>query len=322
MLRKKMFTMSLAFIMLLTMLIPTNVFAKEENVGLYDAEFYDSENVTYIEKIPAELFSNYKDVIEEVDTFIVENYGVDYVISTSKNFRFDEYYLTIKLGVLLDMEDGEQKERIKKFADELDSIYIAPFSDGYFVDEEPMVESDESNDIGNTVPYIDASTYNVSGAVDYAREWTEEGEKLSNPNYKRFPNDCTNFVSQVLYAGGIKQIKGGRKEDSSWYYAWGIFERPSYTWGGAHNLYKHLRNHSENIARVTSTADLQVGDIISFDLNGDDNMFHIGHTVVVTGKNGNRWKDILVTYHSKDREDYSLSNLIDAGYIPYGWHIN
>ncbi|GAJ60454.1 hypothetical protein B23_3699 [Geobacillus thermoleovorans B23] len=37
-------------------------------------------------------------------------------------------------------------------------------------------------------------------AVEYARKWA-----LSyNPEYKKYDNDCTNFVSQILYAAGFK----------------------------------------------------------------------------------------------------------------------
>ncbi|HHX61651.1 MAG TPA: hypothetical protein GX707_13230 [Epulopiscium sp.] len=62
--------------------------------------------------------------------------------------------------------------------------------------------------------------------------------------------------------------------------------------------------------------------IISFDTNSNDNTFHIGHTVVITKKEGNSWDKIYLTYHSTDREDYPASNLINAGYLPYGWTIN
>lgn len=78
-----------------------------------------------------------------------------------------------------------------------------------------------------------------------------------------------------------------------------------------------MRGYSPNIKRVISTADLKVGDIISFDTNPNDDTFHIRHTVVITNKQGNFWNGIYLTYHSIDRKDYPASNLINAGYIPY-----
>ena len=68
--------------------------------------------------------------------------------------------------------------------------------------------------------------------------------------------------------------------------------------------------------------DLKVGDIISFDTDPDDDTFHIGHTAVVTRKDGNSWSDIYLTYHSTDREDIAASVLInDNGYLAYAWSI-
>lgn len=72
---------------------------------------------------------------------------------------------------------------------------------------------------------------------------------------------------------------------------------------------------------MTETADLKVGDIISFDTDSSDNKFHIDYTAIVTAVNGYRWSDILLTYHSTDRVDYPASNLIDAGYAEYAWSI-
>src|SRR4029079_15512066 len=40
--------------------------------------------------------------------------------------------------------------------------------------------------------------YDRLKAVQYARKWA----RGTNPQYGRMANDCTNFVSQVLYEGG------------------------------------------------------------------------------------------------------------------------
>lgn len=77
------------------------------------------------------------------------------------------------------------------------------------------------------------------------------------------------------------------------------------------------------MTKVTSTADLEVGDILQFDTLPDDGTFHIGHTAIITKMEGTTWDKIYVTYHSTDREDYAVSNLVTkAGYIPYAWAIN
>ena len=40
--------------------------------------------------------------------------------------------------------------------------------------------------------------FDREAAAAYARKWATG----TNPNYPRFDNDCTNFVSQVMLAGG------------------------------------------------------------------------------------------------------------------------
>lgn len=91
--------------------------------------------------------------------------------------------------------------------------------------ERPAIESTE--------PYtevqlrLDASRYNADTAVAYAREWTEAGKKLWNPDFHREDSDCTNFASQVLYAGGIPQVSGERKSSDAWFYEYGLIARPN-----------------------------------------------------------------------------------------------
>lgn len=48
--------------------------------------------------------------------------------------------------------------------------------------------------------------------------------------------------------------------------------------------------------RVRSTANLKVGYIISWDIDGGS--FGIGHQTIITKKTGNSWKDIYLTYPS------------------------
>ena len=70
-----------------------------------------------------------------------------------------------------------------------------------------LVWSRPANAIGN---------YNRSAAVAYADQWA-----LSrNSNYPQFGNDCTNFASQLLQAGGYPQTNPGSYftcDPSLWY---------------------------------------------------------------------------------------------------------
>lgn len=54
----------------------------------------------------------------------------------------------------------------------------------------------------NSIMPLAYSNYSPSKAVTYARKYAQS----YNPSYKKFDSDCTNFVSQCLVAGGLKQV--------------------------------------------------------------------------------------------------------------------
>ncbi|MDR1615588.1 MAG: amidase domain-containing protein [Syntrophomonadaceae bacterium] len=49
-----------------------------------------------------------------------------------------------------------------------------------------------------------AAAYNRNNATYYADYYTSVSN--NNPNYYKFSQNCTNFVSQALGAGGLEQI--------------------------------------------------------------------------------------------------------------------
>lgn len=322
---KKLLSLAMATIMVMGMGTtafaaiqePDSILFSEEEIQ----EFYSLENLNYINEMPLQLANRYEETIALADRYLASLYGDTAMLSTDSNFALDKYCQGIKLGLCLDLNDEDLVNALHEFANAASKEFIVSAQNRCYV---PVTEESSEPFYPLIQPRLNASGYNATNAVKYARDWTEEGKTLTNPNFKRYDADCTNFVSQVLYAGGISQISGNRKDDSSWYYEWGLIARPSYTWGGAQNLYNHLESHSTNIERITSTANLKVGDIISFDIYPDDNNFHIGHNVVVTKKEGNTWDKIYLTYHTTDREDYPASNLIGGNnrYIPYAWTTN
>ncbi len=61
--------------------------------------------------------------------------------------------------------------------------------------------------------------YNRQGAVHYARRFAH----VANPWFRPFPNDCTNFVSQCLWAGGWEMVGPpsvwNYNNDGAWWYS-------------------------------------------------------------------------------------------------------
>ncbi len=135
--------------------------------------------------------------------------------------------------------------------------------------------------------------YNRRDAVNYANKWA-----LSrNPafyDYSNIGGDCTNFASQVVYAGtGVMNYT----PDTGWYYINANDKSPS--WTGVQFFYDFMINN-EGIGPFAEERDLRgllPGDLVQFgDANGN---FY--HTVVITDilRFGNR-RVYLVASHSAD----------------------
>ncbi len=114
--------------------------------------------------------------------------------------------------------------------------------------------------------------YNRQQVVTYADKWWNS----YNPSFQTFEVDCTNYVSQCLYAGDALMTYGGR--GSGWWYK-GIGSKSanwSYSWSVAHSLRWYLKNSRKGLTaiEVSSPLELTIGDVICYDFDGDGNWQH------------------------------------------------
>jgi len=124
-----------------------------------------------------------------------------------------------------------------------------------------------------------ATLYRRDLAAAYADRWWNE----ANPAYEEFDVNCTNYVSQCIFAGRAPMNYTGRR-DSGWWYRGreGAREWWSYSWSVANALARYLANpkHAGLRAReVSSASELKLGDAIAYDWFGDG---HIHHSTIVT----------------------------------------
>ncbi|WCK55373.1 amidase domain-containing protein [Aneurinibacillus sp. Ricciae_BoGa-3] len=137
------------------------------------------------------------------------------------------------------------------------------------------------------------TTYNRVEAVRYADLWWND----TNPGFLRFPDDCTNYVSQCLYAGGIAMIHTGDRGSGWWYQATGTdADTWSYSWAVAHS-FRWMLEGGEVISaqRKADASALTIGDVICYDFDGDGNW---DHTTIVVAKDANGMP--LVNAHTID----------------------
>jgi Putative amidase domain len=177
------------------------------------------------------------------------------------------YQYLIKQKGTLYLEEEVEVRMVKFFKDEL------------IMDEEinPYGGPEQQNELlisennGERLSY----QYDRLKAVQYAERWWNS----YNPAYKKFVNDCTNFISQCLHVGGAP-MRGYPNRNAGW---WLQNNNWSYSWSIANSLRLYLANSKSGLrARQVSSPDqLLLGDVICYDFEGDG---RYNHNTIVTGK--------------------------------------
>lgn len=136
--------------------------------------------------------------------------------------------------------------------------------------------------------------YDRSKAIIYAQKWALG----SNPAFYHFGGiggDCTNFISQCLFAGGGKM----NFEKNGWFYVDSNYRSPSWT---SVKFFREFLIENKSIGpfgHLEKLENLQVGDIIQL----RQNPTHFNHTLIITNIYGN---NIYVCAHSNDALNKSL----------------
>ena len=142
--------------------------------------------------------------------------------------------------------------------------------------------------------------YDRLKAFDYARRLAFS----RNPAYYDFQNiggDCTNFASQVIYAGcGVMNYT----PIFGWYYTSVNDRTPS--WTGVNQLYDFLINNIGEGPRgeLIPLSEVEVGDIIQLNFDGDG---QFDHTPVVVDRGEGTPDTVLVAAHTNDAFNRPLS---------------
>ena len=120
-------------------------------------------------------------------------------------------------------------------------------------------------------------------AVEYARKYAFSQNPLFG-NFRGIGGDCTNFVSQSIYAAGCVM---NYTPTFGWYYI--SLDERSPSWTGVDYFYNFIIENADvgPFGRVATSDELENGDVIQLGRN-DDGFYH---TLLVVGFDG---EDILV----------------------------
>ncbi len=152
------------------------------------------------------------------------------------------------------------------------------------------------------------ASYNYRAMADFAKKYAKAG---NNVPYERDTNDCTNFVSQALSAGGWQRVTGWYRSDSAWWYnhnPWPFPDNHSYTWGGAPNWQRFARDKSHRVYELPGASSLAIADVVQFSIRGYSKPGEPGHTMMVTDFTAD-WQP-LMSYHTTDTLNKPLSDII------------
>jgi hypothetical protein len=129
--------------------------------------------------------------------------------------------------------------------------------------------------VKNLSVFPKSKPYDRVKAVNYAIKWALQ----HNPKFYDYSNlggDCTNFASQVVFAGaGVMNFT----RVYGWYYINGNEKSPS--WTGVDYLYQFLVNNRSQgpFAENSNISAIQPGDLIQLSFG---NQPHFNHSLAVT----------------------------------------
>lgn len=137
----------------------------------------------------------------------------------------------------------------------------------------------------------------IKAEIEYAKTWAYS----RNPKYYDFEEiggDCTNFVSQCIYAGGAKM---NFTKDTGWYYI--DLNNRAAAWTSAEFFGKFFLNNKSigPFGKEVDLNEIQAGDVIQLgDLRGS---FY--HSLFVVNANGS---GVFVASHSFDSFNRPLNS--------------
>ncbi|BAU29616.1 putative amidase-like protein [Aneurinibacillus soli] len=145
------------------------------------------------------------------------------------------------------------------------------------IEELPVAWTSEEEERAVAEKPSQTYVYDRIAAVRYAELWWNS----YNPAYRHFDDDCTNYISQCLHAGGIPMKSTGNRA-TGWWYRGGNSPGAvwSYSWAVANSFRWMLeRGNPIYTEKKESPYELTIGDIICYDFEGDGRWNH--STIIV-----------------------------------------
>ena len=255
--------------------------SKRRNRRRFYPEFYTEEEIEEVQETKENELENfdytdYFDNLENIEIEIPNDMCVEEV---------EEIESLEKFRIIEDLEDNEnpivhkKHKELENYAQTSENpiIYKNNFTEKCFeiktgpeTEFEPKLEPEPEPKAELKVePEIEINpemlAFDKASAIEYANRWALD----RNPNYynfEEFGGDCTNYISQILLAGGCKMDKNSVA--NGWYYNTPNDKSPS--WTGVEYLYDYLVKEKDCgiIAVEIEPGIIEAGDIVQLSFNG------------------------------------------------------
>ena len=320
---KKIF--AIVFALLISCLVLTPISAKEERnddplkIVSGGSIIYNNVNVAlFVEYQNNSVALNYiKDTYKTTLSYLETTFGVPELSdSTYKDYYFlftgsfaDEYAKDIdEIADFIDIYENHDQ-----------NVLISQLS----CQNSLLRDSNLNDNIGAMLPYTSGIVINhpetrVSFNLTNARTYAQTYYNTRNSEYPDYGNeDCTNFASQILHAGGKSYVGGPvNGEEYGWWYHLASSNPKVYSasisWRRA-NTFANYWGVDYSVKSHRSFANyLQPGDFIAFDRNSDGDWNHIGFVCYKDATertyNGKTYYDYKVAQHSSNYYSYASTN--------------
>ncbi|MGG3744933.1 amidase domain-containing protein, partial [Paenibacillus chibensis] len=138
---------------------------------------------------------------------------------------YHTFLLNIKWNEIDELKSNPNYDEIRNYAIQYEDESSFGKKNSELESLEYKMLLENSKDISEYEPKASTlqTSYNRQVAVNYALNWATNGGKSRNPSYEDYSNDCTNFASQVWFAGGNNMrkptsIPSGWNENTAYWY--------------------------------------------------------------------------------------------------------
>lgn len=252
--------------------------------------------------------------VEEVDAqlkaYICVNEELQYYINGVKEPNLS--YITTNYIFTLEKDEDNKLYILDFESDDIEEMTLKNSNMDFVLEQDKLRIKKEKEEFQKATPIVEqVSPHSINGNFNRSAmyNYAKSNYNKFNSNWGNFEDlggDCTNFISQILYAGGAPMDTTG---SYTWYYYRMSNRAPS--WTGVNQLYTYLINNDYigPQGKLAGSSEIlysmNTGDIVQIDFNYDG---IYDHSVAITSYQSGNSSSTKVAAHTSPAFDKLLSS--------------